>query len=504
MGFGSGGTDGIFGVGGSAIASFVAGPSKSLAPTDVWCPEGFRCVSQISEFGLGHDGTFKQDQAKDIPSDPLIGEAYEWGCPARGAMSKGACVDDGKGGENMCWSTRRFEMGPGTPCGASGDTRCRCIRPFASNGSGSARSLSIIRKGEEVLDGKFLESSPLACDNCSSLSENEQSCNACYPGCAMVSPNDGAADVSATPKCMPTANLPITSTGGPPDADTKRGRIWNHAADPKEERIKIVPHYRLWSPEEPEKSAGPGSSAMDAEEDGDGAGDGEEPSLSTIKWPYLTSRKEPLSRRAWIAAYREAAPRMQHAMDMLATNIKERAKNAESSSCWTATDPGGDINGKLDKFLVVQRTCRDMRDTADTVRGVGAKLDVGFDSADCGRARAGSCGCNRQAIAGRSSQFDCKSLNCYSEDQAVDKAVKALQDKNSSCLTKAKAKVGDCGVAGAALCLSGGSEPRARGLLTAQRPRRTRLPPWRRSAAFMDFLRAPVSTCRKIRASPVY
>eukprot|EP00929_Paragymnodinium_shiwhaense_P083001 TRINITY_DN44036_c0_g1_i1.p1 TRINITY_DN44036_c0_g1~~TRINITY_DN44036_c0_g1_i1.p1 ORF type:complete len:529 (-),score=100.86 TRINITY_DN44036_c0_g1_i1:59-1645(-) len=419
------------------------GPRLSRRPlvqssfADVWCPSGFKCVSKISQFGFGHDGTYVPTK-KEVPGSPLLDEAYEWGCPARGKVTgDGACLDDGKGGKTLCWSTRRFEgSGLGTPCGPNGEN-CRCVRPFTAHGTGG-EPYRIVADGLEVLEGKFQEALATDCSKCAPL--DEASCKACYPTCTMSNKRGGAGDggdaggEAVRAKCVPAGEL---VSSGPADAERKAGRLFNHGLESREVNLKIVPHYRIWDPQEPDDRA---KEADGGSEQPGPDGSNDVPLVPPTRMPYEI-RREPLSRNAWMKTYRASAPRVQHMLDSMVTQLRDEwSQPGKASTCLGkggGAAAGDDLNGKLDKFLAVQRSCREMSDIASTLRSEEASADGRFSSQHCGKAHDGTCGCIRVPENGEEPEADamndCQALNCYTADTQVQDGIRKLKEKNETC-----------------------------------------------------------------------
>merc|ERR1719316_2316480 len=60
-----------------------------------YCEDGFKCVSQVSTFGLKHDGKYQSSDKLNQEREGEYADAYEWGCPAKGTMnnSSGECEE---------------------------------------------------------------------------------------------------------------------------------------------------------------------------------------------------------------------------------------------------------------------------------------------------------------------------------------------------------------------------------------------------------------------------
>eukprot|EP00971_Amphidinium_carterae_P162460 3220545-Amphidinium_carterae.1 len=102
------------------------------------CHEGFRCVSRVARFGLGHFGTvdLKQTERVQAITDPEVSNRmqnlYEWNCPSDGA-----------------WTINRFETGSRfDQCESEGD--CMCVPMGTSPDSATA----IVGGAEELMGTK--------------------------------------------------------------------------------------------------------------------------------------------------------------------------------------------------------------------------------------------------------------------------------------------------------------------------------------------------------------
>merc|ERR1719433_945655 len=143
---------------------------------DVKCAQGFQCVSKVENFGLNHNGVYEPPKALDIA--PRFKEAYELGCPARGAVSGGGeCRDNGEGGASKCYSTRRFEAGPQMPCDL--EDKCLCVRMSVANGSPGNRKNLDIQDGLATAEAQYVVQPPVKCDECAQHSCDQKECEAC-------------------------------------------------------------------------------------------------------------------------------------------------------------------------------------------------------------------------------------------------------------------------------------------------------------------------------------
>merc|ERR1719215_1661815 len=156
--------------------------ATSFTPYEVQCQQGFKCVSRVKDFGMNHDGKFERPTGVDTAAHGLpAGSTYEYGCPARGAMtSSGTCADGGPGESGRCFSSDRFEAGAGSACGVEGAGKCMCVKPVSAPGEIRATGkVSEIRQGQEVQVGDFVVQSPANCDRCAQHSSNPEQCQRC-------------------------------------------------------------------------------------------------------------------------------------------------------------------------------------------------------------------------------------------------------------------------------------------------------------------------------------
>eukprot|EP00929_Paragymnodinium_shiwhaense_P023975 TRINITY_DN14886_c0_g1_i1.p1 TRINITY_DN14886_c0_g1~~TRINITY_DN14886_c0_g1_i1.p1 ORF type:complete len:499 (-),score=86.65 TRINITY_DN14886_c0_g1_i1:64-1560(-) len=412
---------------------------------EVKCAPGFRCISKLSNIAQGHDGKFDLEHAEP----PLISErlenAYEWGCPARGVIdAAGKCVDDGKSGAHgpMCFSTVRYEAGQGTACDS--DEKCLCVRPTTAMGDvGQADRSTEAVKGEEVQSGRFFIEKPAKCADCSQHDCSKEVCDSC-PNCEFITKDVELVDPATGEK---TTRQQSGCFKGPTQGEVKWDEpcLYLHGVKPTERELQVVPHYRLYDPLDTQYD--PQDTSEDAATSTGLAAD--------MRLPYQ-SQREPLGREEWIRQYREAAPGLQKLMDLLVMRLLDGAGtkqawtplvDAESGyrqvglpKCWTSTQVGDDVAGKLDKFLAVQKACVATQETARRIaRGSTFSADPGGEH-NCGAyswdkvGHVRDCGCHRgvDSEAGL-----CKALNCYTDREDVQQALEVLKEKQTVCQTAA-------------------------------------------------------------------
>lgn len=402
---------------------------------NVNCHEGFHCVSKVDVFGRYHDGTYLGKPIGQAISQRYNG-AYEWGCPARGEMTDaGECANTGKGPVAFCYSNSRFEAGPQAPC--KDDMMCMCIKDGSEGTGGTAHQAhqtpnqsNEAEAGAELRTEEFVTQPMAVCEDCSVHTCDMGACNACAncewatktlngrtaKGCYFV--DSGLAMNERTHSREGRAYL-FDGIKGPSSKE-------------KLEKLAVIPHYPIWDP---------GSIRPEDEWGGDA---GHVAKVLAQPWQ---SRAEPLEKDAWLHVYTEAAPRIQRLLDLTADNLKEWAPKAKDLLC--TTDP----TTRVEKFLAMQRKCREMQETAYKLlpnspfpsrvpNGKG-----GFDDVNCQKGKGGVC----------------EVLNCYtSNDPDVTKAVDLMQFRSKTCrkaiqyLEKEEAKNGPATQEAQVSALSGG------------------------------------------------
>jgi len=104
--------------------------------------------------------------------------------------------------------------------------------------------------------------------------------------------------------------------------------------------------------------------------------------------------------------FKEVAPDINRILESTAKQIKEEwAPNASSLDCFDPAGKGGsDIPGKLDRFLAIQNSCKQMQEIARTIAP----------------------GSNSEP------------LKCLTTDEKLDEAIHVLQVRNQSCFKAGK------------------------------------------------------------------
>mmetsp|Transcript_8513 Transcript_8513/g.26475 ORF Transcript_8513/g.26475 Transcript_8513/m.26475 type:complete len:463 (+) Transcript_8513:83-1471(+) len=357
---------------------------------EVKCAQGFRCISKVGVFGVGHDGAYHKPSVPDLKS--RFREAYEWGCPARGSMTAaGECRDDGRGATSMCFSAVRYEAGPKAPCGTGDD--CLCIKAGTpSGGWGPGHRHSDVLDGEELLTGGYAVQPPAKCEECAQHDCDERQCNECS-GCEYT------AKTIAGRKTRGCFELDGGSARRERE-ESRAGRAYAPGRAPLRELL-VLPHYDLWQP-------WPGRT----------------------RTPYEAPR-EPLSRRAWREAYKHAAPRLQRLLDRLVRQAREAwaaqdeatgAPSGQRLDCFHASARGGDdIDGKLERLQAVQAACREMQETARRIARGAPFADKAEDGAPV------------NCVMSDTGGGDCGALNCYTSDEGLAQALRALRARNRLC-----------------------------------------------------------------------
>jgi len=298
-------------------------------------------------------------------------DAYEWGCPARGVVSPaGECKDNGKGIQSMCYSTSRYEAGPDMPCDS--EEKCFCVKPENSNGNAMMKfHHTEIKDGKVLVMGKFTKERENKCQECEQHDQDQKTCNECKNCEYFV---DGPHK-----RCNRRVDLGIPK---------KQQDI----PDTSERELKILPHFRIWDPGEEDANIKDEMQPSEEQE-------------TTIQMPY-TNRCEPLTQAEWRMKFKEVAPDINRILESTAKQIKEEwAPNASSLDCFDPAGKGGsDIPGKLDRFLAIQNSCKQMQEIAQTIAP----------------------GSNSEP------------LKCLTTDEKLDEAIHVLQVRNQSCFKAGK------------------------------------------------------------------
>lgn len=419
------------------LANFASHCSLKRVPTafyDVKCHEGFQCVSSIDVFGRSHDGEYK-----GLPQGAIVAEkfrgAYEVGCPARGIMApSGECKDPGKGALKLCWSSRRYEAGPRSPCKEEAD--CMCVKE-GQNGTGEGTSegmplpsmSSEMEKGQEIQTKEYEVQPRADCETCAAHNCDATTCNKCK-NCEFATKvivgrtSTGCFDIDS-------------GMARKKRQDSKDGRGYLFAgmtgveAKTTTKKLAVVPHHQIWDP----------GAKRDPGEYGSKAGG----MAQLISFPYQ-NRSEPVSRITWVRQYKKAAPQIQRLMDITAKSIKDIGPNASSIQCqW-------DIEGRVNKFDSFRRTCQQMQTIVNKLAPRTPFQSAAADGA--GGYAETQCQMGGQGL--------CANLNCYSDDVDVNKGLEQLMQRARICfkalkLLKEEEEVnGPIGIAGQETAKDGG------------------------------------------------
>lgn len=372
---------------------------------DVKCHEGFHCVSAVDVFGRNHDFKFE-----GLPEGKVISQryrgAYEDNCPARGEMtSSGDCRDTGKGPAGFCWSHNRFESGPDSPC--KDPDLCKCVKnaeqgtaTHSHQGESHQHVAGESHQGTDLLTRKYWVQPPAECEDCSQHNCSMESCNKCK-NCEygtktfLGRTSKGCYDVDSG-----VARLERVGSD--------KGRKYLFAgmegldSTQKQEDLLVVPHYPMWDP----------GSTRRADEFGGAPTD----PTAELKFPYQ-DRREPLSREAWIDAYKQAAPRIQNLLDSTASNVKEWGPKANDIDCTQ------DIMGRVSKVRMFRRECKKYQGLAQHLAP-----KTPFESNvpdDKGGFIPVKCKMGGQGM--------CEELNCYSDDADLIKGITHLNERARVC-----------------------------------------------------------------------
>lgn len=373
---------------------------------DIKCHEGFKCVSAVDVFGRNHNYEYK-GLLNGSPVPIRFRGSFEEGCPARGEMTPaGDCRDFGKGPLGFCWSKDRYESGPTSPC--KDPSMCMCVKA-ADNGTSthtSATKAAITHKVSESVQGAELQTrtywtQPEAqCEECASHNCSRESCNKCH-NCEYGTKTS----MGRTAKGCYDRDYGVARRDRVAATDGRKYLFKDMDgldSTQEEQKLVVIPHFPLWDP---------GDARMDTEV----VGQEGDPS-NNLQFPYQ-SRREPLSREAWIDAYKQAAPRIQRVLDMQADNVKEWGPKANDIDCTQ------DIQGRVEKIRLFRRECRKHQGLVDKLAP-----DTPFES----NVPDGSGGFIPVKCE-KGGQGMCQSLNCYSDDADLIKGITQMHERAKTC-----------------------------------------------------------------------
>lgn len=344
-------------------------------------------------------------------------QTYEVGCPARGKITPaGKCKDNGDPAEEQgfCYSAQGFEAGPGMPCQEPED--CLCVKAATPNGklSLSHRHLEN-EEGQELQEGTYQVQEVSKCGTCEDLSFDRSHCEECENCVFKTKMLEGELVEGCWAK-----------DGGSMRRRQLRGeadRIFLHGLPVQRKDLTVVPHYKMWDPEE----------AFDPTGDEDSPEVEDQLALAPLqgtRMPYQ-SRREPLSRDSWVALYKDVAPRVQKAMDQVVKETIDAGTKASSIRCEDKLGKvlGEDIPGKIEKAAAMKNACLQMQEIANRI---AIKQDAGFPHVD-----GIKCTMNDSV----SEPGECDYLNCYTNDARFREAIKSLKKRNDRCYDEWEAKV---------------------------------------------------------------
>lgn len=168
------------------------------------------------------------------------------------------------------------------------------------------------------------------------------------------------------------------------------------------QKLVVIPHFPLWDP---------GDARMGSEHGGT-----EDHAAYFLQFPYQ-SRREPLPREAWIDGYKQAAPRIQRVVDVTVDNVKTWGPKANDIDCTQ------DIEGRLTKMKLLRRECKKHQALEKEIApNTPFESNVpdgngGFIPVKC--------------IMG--GQGMCQNLNCYSDDDDLNKGIAQMDERAKTC-----------------------------------------------------------------------
>lgn len=367
---------------------------------DVKCHEGFHCVSAVDVFGRHHDGAYKGLPVGEVTPVRYRG-AYEAACPARGKMSSaGNCVDQEKGPVSFCWSSSRYEAGPTSPC--KDPSMCMCVKDGPSGTGVDHPNESSQRVAGRTLQTKtFLVQPEAQCEDCAAHNCDRIQCNKCK-NCEYGTKTI----MGRTAKGCYFRDSGVSKTKRV-RADEGRAYLFagmeGQESQEQEQKLVVIPHYQLWNPEDTRTPKEVG-------------GKNKEHAAHELQFPYQ-SRREPLSREAWIDAYKNAAPAIQRMMDTDSEKVKEWGPKANDIDCTQ------DVSGFLGKAKNFRRECKKHQEIINMLaphtpfESSVADGKGGFTPVNCVMGEQGMC----------------QSLNCYSDDVDVLKGLDQLNERYKTC-----------------------------------------------------------------------
>eukprot|EP00931_Biecheleriopsis_adriatica_P087823 TRINITY_DN62239_c0_g1_i1.p1 TRINITY_DN62239_c0_g1~~TRINITY_DN62239_c0_g1_i1.p1 ORF type:complete len:464 (+),score=84.37 TRINITY_DN62239_c0_g1_i1:40-1431(+) len=388
------------------------------------CAPGFQCVSKLTSFPLGHDGVFHHTPGPSAlePADPERFRdwlnTYEVGCPARGKLTPaGKCKDNGDEAaqQGFCFSTSGFEGGPDMPCNQDDD--CLCVKANTPNGKLTLGHRHLENEdGKEMVQGSYEVQQVTKCDHCEQLSFDREHCEECS-NCVFKAKSMGGEMVEA---CW-------DKDGGAARRARLNGKekvVYLNGMTPVRKDINIVPHYPLWDPQEQHEP-------VDAEGSPEAEGELALAPNGGQRMPYQ-SKRELLSRDAWVAAYKEVAPRVQRALDEQVKAIEEfgsedRVKDVKCQDR-TGETMGDDIPGMIVKATTIQQSCMSMQEIANRIAVGDQNASFADTAADGTRLH-----CVHTEDAESSEVLGCLRLNCYGKDVKFDEALARLRKQNDHC-----------------------------------------------------------------------
>jgi len=263
-----------------------------------------------------------------------------------------------------------------------------------------ANKSSEVQFGSELVTKNFLVQPEASCEECSSHNCDRAACNKCgnceygtktIMGRTAKGCYDRDSGVARRARVTATDGRKYLFSGMDGLDSTQ-----------EEQKLVVIPHFPIWDP---------GDQRMAGEEGG-----AEGHAAQNLVFPYQ-SRREPLSREAWVDNYKQAAPRIQRVMDVQAENVKEWGPKANDIDCTQ------DIRGRISKIRLIRRECKKHQQLVFNIApNTPFESNVpdgqgGFIPVKCQMGGQGMC----------------QALNCYSDDADLIKGITQMNERAKTC-----------------------------------------------------------------------